>query len=79
MSCGVGHRRDLDAMLLWLRRRLAAIALIQPLAWESPYAAGAVQEMAKRQKKIQNLFSLKKNPSESGHRGNLPQHNKGYI
>ena len=29
---------------------LAAAALIGPLAWEPPYAAGAAQEMAKRQK-----------------------------
>jgi len=28
-----------------------ATALIRPLAWESPYAAGAAQEMAQRQKK----------------------------
>ena len=30
-----------DLALLWLWRRLAATALIQPLAWEPPYAAGA--------------------------------------
>ena len=30
--------------------------------------------------KIQHPFLIKKkNPSESGHRGNLPQHNKGHI
>ena len=28
--------------------------------------------------KIQHLFMIK-NPPESGHRGNLPQHNKGHI
>jgi len=50
MSCGVGHRRGLDPELLWLWRRLVATALIRPLAWEPPYAAGAAQEMAKRQK-----------------------------
>ena len=50
MSCGVGHRRGSDAALLWLWHRLAATAPIQPLAWEPPYAAGAAQEMAKRQK-----------------------------
>ena len=38
-------------MLLWLLHRLVAIALIRPLAWESPYAAGAAQEMGKRKKK----------------------------
>ena len=38
MSCGVGHRRGLDLMLLWLRHRSAATALIRPLAWEPLYA-----------------------------------------
>ena len=40
MSCGVGERRDLDPMLLWLWHRLAAGALTGPLAWELPYAMG---------------------------------------
>ena len=39
-----------DPVLLWLWRRLAATAPIRPIAWEPPYAAGAAQEMAKRQK-----------------------------
>ena len=30
-----------DPTLLWLWYRLAAVAQIQPLAWELPYAAGA--------------------------------------
>jgi len=38
-------------MLLWLWRRPAATALIRPLAWEPPYAAGAALEKAKSQKK----------------------------
>ena len=46
----VGCRCGLDPALLWLWCRLAAIALIQPLVWESPYPVGAAQEMAKRQK-----------------------------
>ena len=29
--------------MLWLRRRPTAEALIRPLAWEPPYAAGANQ------------------------------------
>ena len=37
MSCDVGHRRGSD-LVLWLWCRLAAAALIQPLAWERPYA-----------------------------------------
>ena len=57
MSCGVGRRRGLDPMLLWLWRRLAATAPIGPLAWEPPYTMGVAQEMAKRQKKkIQKQF-----------------------
>ena len=50
MSCGVGCRLVLDPMLLWLQRGLAAAAPIQSLAWETPYAAGAALEKAKRQK-----------------------------
>ena len=41
MSGGAGRRCDLDLALLWLWLWLAAAAPIQPLAWESPYAAGA--------------------------------------
>ena len=51
MSCSVGHRHGSDPALLWLWRCPVATAPIQPLAWEPPYAAGAAQEMAKRQKK----------------------------
>ena len=38
VSCGVGCRRGLDPMLLWLWCRPEAVALIGPLAWEPPYA-----------------------------------------
>ena len=38
MSCGVGPRHGLDPELLWLWHRPASLALIQPLAWEPPYA-----------------------------------------
>ena len=60
MSCGVGRRHGSDLAWLWLWWRLAAVAPIQPLAWEPPYAAGEAQEIAttttkdkktKRQKK----------------------------
>ena len=50
MSCGVGRRRSLDPMLLWCK--LAAGALIQPLAWERPYAAGAALKSQKINKSI---------------------------
>ena len=51
VSCGVGCRRGLDPVLLWLWRRPAATAPIPPLAWESPYAREQPKEIAKRQKK----------------------------
>ena len=47
MSCGVGRRCRWDLALLWLWRRLAAVALIHLLAWEPPYATGLA---LKRQK-----------------------------
>ena len=40
MSCDVGHRGGSDLALLWLWHRLAATALIGPLAWEPSNAAG---------------------------------------
>lgn len=49
MSCGVGCRQGLDPVLLWLWCRLAT-ALIRPLAWKPPHAAGAALEKAERQK-----------------------------
>ena len=50
VSCAVGCRRGSDPALLWLWRRPVATAPIQPLAWEPPYAAGAAQEIEKKQK-----------------------------
>ena len=52
VSCGVGHRRSLDPMLLWLWHRPAAAAavLIRPLAWNA-YATDAAIEI-KINKKI---------------------------
>ena len=49
MSCGIGSRLGSDPALLWLWRRPATTAPIGPLARESPYAAGAALEKAKRQ------------------------------
>ena len=39
MSCGIGHRCGSDPMLLWLWHKMAAVAPIQPLAWEPPFAS----------------------------------------
>ena len=54
VSSGVGCRRGLDLVLLWLWRRPAAVAPIGPLAWEPPYAAG----VALKSKKIKNMISF---------------------
>ena len=50
MSCGVGRRRGLDLVLLWLWHRPAAKAPIGPLAWELPYATSVALK-----KKSQNF------------------------
>ena len=50
LSCGVGRRCGSDLVLLWLRCRLAATALIRPLAWEPPYAAGTALKRKKEKK-----------------------------
>ena len=57
MSCGVGRRCCLDLVLLWLWRRLETTALIRPLAWEPPRAAGA----ALKRQKTKNKKTNKKN------------------
>ena len=51
MSCGVGHRRGLDPVLLWLWHRLVATDPIGPLVWEPSHVAGAALEKTKRPKK----------------------------
>ena len=57
MSCGVGHRCGSDPKLLWLWCRPAATALIGSLAWEPPYAAGAVLKRQKNQKERKKIKS----------------------
>ena len=51
MSCGVDLRHSSDPATLCLWCMLAAAALIQPLAWEPPYAAGAALNSKKKKKK----------------------------
>ena len=51
MGCGVGHRHGSDLTLLWLWGRPAAVALIQALVWEPPYAVGATLKRPKKKKK----------------------------
>ena len=54
MSYGVDHRLGSDLELLWLWGRLAAAALIGPLNWTFPNAAGVA---LKREKDV-NLHDL---------------------
>ena len=49
VGCGVGHRHGLDPELLWLW--LATVALIQPPAWELPYAVSVALKSKKKNKK----------------------------
>ena len=51
MSSGVGCRRSSDLELLWLWGRAVSTALIGPLAWEPPYAAGVALKRQKKEKK----------------------------
>ena len=51
MTCGAGRRCGSDPALLWLWCRPAAVAPIQPLAWELPYAEGAALKRQKKKKK----------------------------
>ena len=60
MNCGVGHRCSTDLVLLWLWYRPAVVALIRPLAWESPYAIGA----ALKKKKKFNFYASRDTKSE---------------
>jgi len=54
VSCDVGCRRGSDPALFWLWCRPAAVAPIQPLAWEPPYAARAAQAKWQKKKKKKN-------------------------
>ena len=58
MTCGIGHRCGLDPVLPWLQHRLAVAALIQPLAWELPYAAGADIKAKKKEKQKRFLWLI---------------------
>jgi len=56
VGCRCGS--DPELMGRWLRP--LATAPIRPLAWEPPYAAGAAQEKAKRQKNKINKIKKRK-------------------
>jgi len=52
VSCGVDRRRGLDLTLLWLWCRPAAVALIQPLAWELPCATDQALKKAIKEENV---------------------------
>ena len=54
VNYGVGHRCGSNPTLLWLWHRPAAVALIGPLAWEPPNAAGAALKSKKKKKKLKS-------------------------
>ena len=67
MSCGVGYRLVSAPAFLWLWHRLVATALIQPLAWELPYAVDIWKQTKtlnthtnKTLKKLKNRTNKKK-------------------
>ena len=51
VSCGVGRRRGLDPVLLWLWHRLAPAAPIQTLVLELRFAMGMSLKRQKKKKK----------------------------
>ena len=55
VSCSGRRRHGLDPVWLWLWPRLAAGALIRPLAWEVPYAVGAPLKSKKGKEKKEFL------------------------
>ena len=58
MICGVGRRRSLDLVLLWLWCRPVATVPIGPLAWEPPYAVGAALMRPKKQTKKKRVSGV---------------------
>ena len=64
ISCDVGRRFGSDLALLGLWHRLAATALIRPLAWEPPYATGLALKSPKKRKKEKKRERVKKQCTE---------------
>ena len=50
---------DSDAALLWLWYRLAAAALINPLAWEPLYFASGALKSKRKKKRKKKVWVLK--------------------
>ena len=67
VSCGIGRRFGSDPPLLWLWCRLAAAALIRPLAWELPgYVVGAALKSKKQTNSPNNNKKTNKQKTRIG-------------
>ena len=55
-SCSIVHRRGSNLVLLWLRPRPAAAALIQALPQELPYATSVAVKRKKKKRKEALVF-----------------------
>ena len=62
-------------MVLWLWRRLTATALIQPLAWEPPYASGAAPKNRQSDRQTDSMVSSQKQTYESKEENMSPEIN----
>ena len=62
-------------MFLWLWCRPEAIALIQPLAWEPPYATGVTLKSRRKKKKEEEEEERKKEKEFEGRNGTKPHIN----
>ena len=64
-GCSICQGCSLDPVLLWL----SAVAQIQPLAWEFPYAIGLAPQKRKEKEKIKskNSFKLESRVAHSSH------------
>ena len=58
MNCGVGCRHDSDPALLGLWCGEAAVALIQPLAWELLCATGTALKSKKKKRERERDYSV---------------------
>ena len=61
----MGRRRGSDLALPWLWHRPAATTLIQPLAWEPPYAADMALKQTNKKTKKNNKKTFKVKPCKA--------------
>ena len=70
MRMQVRSRALLSGLRIWCCRELwcrpAAAALILPLAWEIPYAAGAALKKAEKKKDLSRTFDISRSCSNPG-------------